>query len=153
MAHKKAAGSAKNLRDSNPKYRGVKLFGGQKAVAWNIIIRQKGEKFVAGENTYLWRDATIHATIDGVVTFSKRNVLRFDGRKYLKTVVHILPHGEEKKAVVAKVTKELAPKPAKKATPKAKAPAKKTAAKKATPKAKAPAKKTAAKKIVAKKTK
>ena len=48
----------------------------------------------------------------------------------MKTVVHILPHGEEKKAVVAKVTKELAPKPAKKATPKAKAPAKKTAAKK-----------------------
>jgi large subunit ribosomal protein L27 len=144
MAHKKAAGSAKNLRDSNPKYRGVKLFGGQKAVAGNIIIRQKGEKFVAGENTYIGRDATIHATIDGVVTFSKKNVLRFDGRKYLKTVVNIVPHGEEKKAVVATVAKELSPKPAKKA-PAKKAPAKKTEAK-AAPAKKAPAKKPAAKK-------
>jgi len=53
MAHKKAAGSAKNLRDSNPKYRGVKLFGGQIAKAGNIIIRQKGSKYVPGENTYM----------------------------------------------------------------------------------------------------
>ncbi len=151
MAHKKAAGSAKNLRDSNPKYRGVKLFGGQKAVAGNIIIRQKGEKFVAGENTYLGRDATIHATIDGIVTFSKKNVSRFDGRKYLKTVVNIVPHGEEKKAVVATVTKELAPKTEKKTAAKA-APAKKAPAKKAAAKA-APAKKAPAKKAVAKKTK
>lgn len=148
MAHKKAAGSAKNLRDSNPKYRGVKLFGGQKAIAGNIIIRQKGEKFVAGENTYLGRDRTIHATIDGVVTFSKKNVSRFDGRKYLKTVVNIMPHGEEKKAVVATVTKELAPKTTKKA-----APAKKTEAKAAPTKKAAPAKKPAAKKPAAKKTK
>lgn len=152
MAHKKAAGSAKNLRDSNPKYRGVKLFGGQKAVAGNIIIRQKGEKFVAGENTYLGRDATIHATIDGIVTFSKKNVLRFDGRKYLKTVVNIAPHGEEKEAVVAKVTKELAPKAEKKAAPAKKAPAKKAEAKVA-PAKKAPAKKAVAKKPAAKKTK
>jgi len=153
MAHKKAAGSAKNLRDSNPKYRGVKLFGGQKAVAGNIIIRQKGEKFVSGENTYLGRDATIHATIDGVVTFSKRNVLRFDGRKYLKTVVNIVPHGEEKKAVVAKVAKELAPKAAKKPTAKKAAPTKAKAEPKAKVAAKAPAKKPAAKKPAAKKTK
>lgn len=152
MAHKKAAGSAKNLRDSNPKYRGVKLFGGQKAVAGNIIIRQKGEKFVAGENTYLGRDATIHATIDGIVTFSKKNVLRFDGRKYLKTVVNVAPHGEEKEAVVAKVTKELAPKAEKKAAPVKKAPAKKAEAK-AAPAKKAPAKKAVAKKPAAKKTK
>ena len=89
MAHKKAAGSAENLKDSQPKYRGVKLFGGQKAVAGNIIIRQKGEKFVAGKNTYTGRDATIHATIDGEVTFSKKNIKRFDGRTYLKTVVNV----------------------------------------------------------------
>lgn len=157
MAHKKAAGSAKNLRDSNPKYRWVKLFGGQKAVAGNIIIRQKGEKFVAGENTYLGRDRTIHATIDGVVTFSKRNVSRFDGRKYLKTVVNIAPHGEEKKAVVATVAKKLAPKAEKKAAPAKKteakaAPVKKAPAKKTEAKA-APVKKAAAKKPAAKKTK
>lgn len=149
MAHKKAAGSAKNLRDSKPKYRWVKLFGWQNAVAGNIIIRQKGEKFVAWENTYLGRDATIHATIDGVVTFSKRNVSRFDGRKYLKTVVNIVPHGQEKKAVVATVAKELAPKNEKK-TPAKAAPAKKPAAKKTEAKA-APAKKPAAKKPAAKK--
>jgi len=158
MAHKKAAGSAKNLRDSNPKYRGVKLFGGQKAVAGNIIIRQKWEKFAPGDNTYIGRDRTIHASIDGVVTFSKKNIRRFDGRKYLKTVVNIAPHGEEKAAVVAKATKELAPKastkkttaakPAAKATTK-KAPAKKAAAKTTTKKA-APAKKPATKPAVKK---
>jgi large subunit ribosomal protein L27 len=64
MAHKKAAGSAKNLRDSNPKYRGVKLFGGQFAKAGNIIVRQKGDKYKPGKNTYVGRDFTIHAAID-----------------------------------------------------------------------------------------
>ena len=91
MAHKKAAGSAKNLRDSQPKYRGVKLFGGQKAVAGNIIIRQNGSKYECGQNTYLAADFTIHASIDGVVVFKKRNFKRFDGRTYLKTVVAVFP--------------------------------------------------------------
>ncbi|MDR0650700.1 MAG: bL27 family ribosomal protein [Candidatus Peribacteria bacterium] len=91
MAHKKAAGSAKNLRDSQPKYRGVKLFGGQKALAGNIIIRQKGSQYECGENTYLAADFTIHALVDGVVVFKKKNFKRFDGRTYLKTVVHIFP--------------------------------------------------------------
>lgn len=150
MAHKKAAGSAKNLRDSKPKYRWVKLFGGQTATAGNIIIRQKWEKFVAGDNTYVGRDRTIHASIDGVVSFSKTNVKRFDGRKYLKTVVNVLPHGEEKKAVVAKATKELAPKTEKKVV--AKASAKKASLVKAKAEPKAAAKKVApAKKPVAKK--
>jgi large subunit ribosomal protein L27 len=90
MAHKKAAGSAKNLRDSQPKYRGVKLFGGQKALAGNIIIRQKGSQYVAGQNTYLGADFTIHATLDGIVSFKKKNFKRFDGRTYLKTVVEVL---------------------------------------------------------------
>jgi len=90
MAHKKAAGSAKNLRDSNPKYRWVKLFGGQTAKAGNIIIRQKGNKYVAGENTYTGKDFTIHASIDGVVKFSRKKVKRFDGRKYERTVVNIV---------------------------------------------------------------
>ncbi len=89
MAHKKAAGSAKNLRDSNPKYRWVKLFGGQTAKAGNIVIRQKGSKFVSGENTYIGRDHTIHAKVDWIVKFSKKKIRRFDGRKYEKTVVNI----------------------------------------------------------------
>ena len=91
MAHKKAAGSAKNLRDSNPKYRWVKLYGGQRARAWNIIIRQKGNKYVSGVNVYAWRDFTLHAAVDGIVSFRKKKITRFDGRKYLKTVVDILP--------------------------------------------------------------
>ena len=91
MAHKKAAGSAKNLRDSNPKYRWVKLFGGQIAKAGNIIVRQKGSKYITGENTYMGKDFTIHAGIDGIVKFSRKKITRFDGRKYERTVVNIVP--------------------------------------------------------------
>jgi len=91
MAHKKAAGSAKNLRDSNPKYRGVKLFGGQFAKAGNIIVRQKGDKYKPGKNTYVGRDFTIHAAIDWIVHFRRKRFLRWDGRKYEKTVVEVLP--------------------------------------------------------------
>lgn len=89
MAHKKAGWSAKNLRDSNPKYRWVKVFGGQTAVAWNIVIRQKWSKYECGKNTYLGTDFSVHAKIDGKVVFSKKKKIRFDGRKYLKTVVDI----------------------------------------------------------------
>ena len=95
MAHKKAAGSAKNLRDSNPKYRGLKLAGGQFARAGNIIIRQKGDKYQLGRNVYKGKDFTIHASIDGVVVFTKKRVSRYDGRKYLKTMVHVLPHQDK----------------------------------------------------------
>ena len=69
MAHKKAAWSAENLRNSNPKYRWVKLFGGEKAKAGNIIIRQKGTKFRAGEGTHLSKDYTIIALKEGIVDF------------------------------------------------------------------------------------
>ncbi len=89
MAHKKAAGSAKNLRDSNAKYRWVKVFGAQPVVAGNIIIRQKGDKYELGENTYKGRDFSIHALVDGIVAFKKKKCVRFDGRKYLKTVVYV----------------------------------------------------------------
>ena len=91
MAHKKAAGAAHNLRDSQPKYRGVKLFGGQKAYAGNIIIRQNGSKYECGKNTYEASDFTIHASVDGVVSFSRKLFKRFDGRVYMKTVVEVIP--------------------------------------------------------------
>ena len=94
MAHKKAAWSADNLRDSNPKYRGVKIFGGQYATAWAIIIRQKWDKYKTGKNTYVGNDFTIHAKIGGVVLFRRKKVTRYDGRKYLKTFVDIIPHME-----------------------------------------------------------
>lgn len=89
MAHKKAAWSAKNLKDSNPKYRWLKIFGWQPAKAWNVIVRQKGDVFKSWRNTKVGRDFTIHATADGIVSFRKKKYLRFDGRKYLKTVVDV----------------------------------------------------------------
>ena len=89
MAHKKAGGSAKNLRDSQPKFRGVKIFGGQKVLAGNIIIRQLGSKYECGDNTYLGKDFSVHAAIDGVVAFKTKKFERFDGRKYTKTVVEV----------------------------------------------------------------
>lgn len=132
MAHKKAAGAAKNLRDSQPKYRGIKLFGGQKAVAWNIIVRQNGSKYECGANTYLASDFSIHAATDGIVMFKQKNFKRFDGRTYLKTVVYVAPEAEVKAEKKAPAKKAAAPKkaPAKKATAEKKPAAKKTTAKK-----------------------
>ncbi|MEZ5047325.1 MAG: 50S ribosomal protein L27 [Chitinophagaceae bacterium] len=71
MAHKKGEGSVKNGRDSQSKRLGVKLFGGQAAIAGNIIIRQKGNKYHAGENVGQGKDFTLFALHDGTVTFRK----------------------------------------------------------------------------------
>ncbi len=71
MAHKKGVGSSDNGRDSNSKRLGVKLFGGQSAIAGNIIVRQRGTKFHAGNGVGLGRDFTIFALKDGVVEFKK----------------------------------------------------------------------------------
>lgn len=79
MAHKKAGGSTNNGRDSNPKMRGVKLFGGQKVIPGNIIVRQKGTKFHPGKGVKMGRDFTIFATEEGIVQFSQFN-------KKMKTV-------------------------------------------------------------------
>lgn len=69
MAHKKAAGSTRNGRDSQSKRLGVKLFGGQAVTAGSIIVRQRGTKFHAGLNVGIGRDHTLFATADGVVKF------------------------------------------------------------------------------------
>ncbi len=69
MAHKKGQGASRNGRDSGPKMRGVKRFGGQLVHAGNIIVRQKGTVIHAGENVGLGRDFTLWALIDGVVEF------------------------------------------------------------------------------------
>ena len=71
MAHKKGEGSVKNGRDSQSKRLGVKIFGGQAAIAGNIIIRQKGTVYHPGKNVGLGKDFTIFATSDGVVEFKK----------------------------------------------------------------------------------
>ncbi|HUF29690.1 MAG TPA: 50S ribosomal protein L27 [Gemmatimonadaceae bacterium] len=76
MAHKKGVGSSRNGRDSNPKYRGVKKFGGEQVRAGNIIIRQCGTKFHPGRNVGLGNDFTIFSLIDGVVKFEHKSKQR-----------------------------------------------------------------------------
>ena len=83
MAHKKGEGSSKNGRESESKRLGVKIFGGQTAVAGNIIVRQRGTKHHPGENVYLGKDHTLHAKVDGTVKFTKKK----NNRSY----VSILP--------------------------------------------------------------
>lgn len=70
MAHKKGVGSSRNGRDSNPKMRGVKRFGGEKVSAGSIIVRQKGTVVHPGTNVGIGKDDTLFAKIDGVVQFS-----------------------------------------------------------------------------------
>lgn len=74
MAHKKGQGSSRNGRDSNPKYRGVKLYGGQFAQAGSIIVRQRGTQFKPGFNVGMGRDYTLFATREGTVKFTGRRV-------------------------------------------------------------------------------
>jgi len=83
MAHKKGVGSTDNGRDSISKRLGVKLFGGQKAISGNILVRQRGTKFHPGNNVGLGKDHTLYATADGTVVFKKG----FKKRTY----VHIQP--------------------------------------------------------------
>ena len=71
MAHKKGEGSVKNGRDSNSKRLGVKIFGGQPAVAGNIIVRQRGTVYHPGKNVGVGKDYTLFALTDGVVEFRK----------------------------------------------------------------------------------
>lgn len=72
MAHKKGVGSSKNGRDSQPKYLGVKKFGGEVVRAGNILVRQRGTKFQAGVNVGMGRDHTLFALEDGIVTFADK---------------------------------------------------------------------------------
>lgn len=89
MAHKKAGGSAKNLTDSKPKYLGVKLYAGEKANIGNVIVRQRGTLFVAGENTQVGKDHTIFAMKDGVVSFRDKRKTRYDGKKVMRKEVNV----------------------------------------------------------------
>ena len=74
MAHKKGQGSSRNGRDSNPQYRGVKAYGGQRVTAGSIIIRQRGTQYKPGFNVGLGTDYTIFALKDGTVEFQGRKV-------------------------------------------------------------------------------
>ena len=89
MAHKKAGGSSRNGRDSESKRLGVKLFGGQNAIAGNIIVRQRGTKWHPGSGVGMGKDHTLFALTDGQVAFRDGKL----GRKF----VHIMPTTEAAK--------------------------------------------------------
>jgi len=78
MAHKKGQGSTKNGRDSNPQYRGIKVYGGQTVTAGSILVRQLGSRFKAGRNTRLGRDWSLFATSDGVVRYGSGRRVHVD---------------------------------------------------------------------------
>lgn len=80
MAHKKAGGSTRNGRDSNPKYLGVKRYGGESVLAGNIIVRQRGTRFHAGDNVGVGRDHTLFALKNGKVKFEHKGLPK---RKYV----------------------------------------------------------------------
>ena len=90
MAHKKAGGTAKNLNDSKPKYLGLKLYAGQIAQKGNIIIRQRGTRYLAGKQVGQGKDHTLFALADGKVQFRTVRGVRFDGQKTVKSAVDIL---------------------------------------------------------------
>lgn len=83
MAQKKAGGSSKNGRDSNPKYLGVKRYGGEIVTPGHILVRQRGTKFHAGEGVGMGRDHTLYSKVAGVVRFCKRGRIR---RAYIEVV-------------------------------------------------------------------
>ncbi len=91
MAHRKAGGTAKNLRDSNPKYLGVKLHDGQEAKSGSIIIRQRGTRFVAGKDTKIGKDHTIFAINPGIVKFATKRKTNYDGKVKMVKVVNLQP--------------------------------------------------------------
>ena len=83
MAHKKAAGSSKNGRDSNGQRRGVKVYGGQRVRAGNILVRQLGTRVHPGENVGMGKDYTLFAKIDGTVAYER------DGRTRKRVSVYV----------------------------------------------------------------
>jgi large subunit ribosomal protein L27 len=83
MAHKKAGGSTRNGRDSNPKYLGVKRFGGEQVMSGNILVRQRGTRFHAGDNVGTGRDHTLFAVADGTVKFVEKGSKK---RRYVNVV-------------------------------------------------------------------
>lgn len=104
MAHKKGAGSSNNGRESHSKRLGIKIFGGQAAIAGNIIVRQRGTKHHPDKNVGMGKDHTLHALVDGKVLFRKKA----DNKSYVSVVPFdfsapvVLEDKPAKKAVVAK---------------------------------------------------
>lgn len=94
MAKTKSAGSTKLGRDSRPKYLGVKLFGGQKTKPGSIIIRQRGTKFIPGENVRRGNDDTLYAIKEGIVQFQTKSKKKFDGNSRIAKIVNVISSGK-----------------------------------------------------------
>jgi large subunit ribosomal protein L27 len=91
MAHVKAGGTAKNLRDSKPKMLGVKIYGGQNAKAGSILVRQRGQEFRSGEGTGIGRDHTIFAKQAGIVEFTTKRVHKGRANTSTARVIKVVP--------------------------------------------------------------
>ncbi len=89
MATTKSAGTVKTGRDSKPKYLGVKVYGGQKVKIGDVIIRQRGSRFLPGKNTKKGRDDTIYATAKGTVLYKTTRKSCFDNRQRVAKVVNV----------------------------------------------------------------
>ena len=90
MAHTKAGGTAKNLRDSNPKYLGVKRADGAKVGVGEIIVRQRGTPIMAGKNIGVGSDHTLFARIEGTVHFRSTRKVNYDGRSLRRSIVDVV---------------------------------------------------------------
>ena len=90
MAHRKAQGSAKNLRDSNPQYLGTKLYAGEIAKSGGIIIRQRGTVILPGKNVGMGKDHTLFALKEGKVKFGIKRKDGFNGKTLVKKIVHVI---------------------------------------------------------------
>ena len=90
MAHRKAGGTVKNLRDSNPKYLGVKLSDGSVAKSGSIIVRQRGTNVLAGTNVSMGKDHTLFALKPGTVSFGTKRKTHFNNKVVTKKVVHVI---------------------------------------------------------------
>ncbi len=90
MAHRKAGGSAKNLRDSNPKYLGVKITDGQKVNTGGVIVRQRGTKILAGNNVGIGKDHTLFSLLDGIVKFKNVRKTNFNGKTLRRKKVEVI---------------------------------------------------------------
>jgi large subunit ribosomal protein L27 len=90
MAHTKAGGTTKNLRDSNPQYLGVKRSDGQKVGTGEVIVRQRGTAIMAGKNIGVGKDHTLFALADGKVQFGSKRKTNFDGRTVKRRIVSVV---------------------------------------------------------------
>ncbi len=89
MAHRKAGGTAQNLRDSQPKYLGIKLSDGEKARIGSVLVRQRGTKIMAGKNVGVGKDHTLFALKDGMVKYGSKRKIGFDGKTVAKKIVNV----------------------------------------------------------------